>query len=177
MLEAHFQKNNIDVLDLQSNLSHYAVNLSGASINETGFIEFLREQFAIHRIPPQIICFEITETVAISNLNTARQLMQEFKGMGCQFALDDFGSGMSSFTYLKTLPVDYLKIDGSFVKDVVTDSVAEAIVGSINSIAQEMGLQTIAEFVASEAILAKISALGINYAQGYSIDKPSQLIL
>ncbi len=177
MLEAHFQKNSINVLDLQSNLSHYAVNLSGASINETGFIEFLREQFAIHRIPPQIICFEITETVAISNLNTARQLMQEFKGMGCQFALDDFGSGMSSFTYLKTLPVDYLKIDGSFVKDVVTDSVAEAIVGSINSIAQEMGLQTIAEFVASEAILAKISALGINYAQGYSIDKPSQLIL
>lgn len=177
MLEAHFQKNNIDVLDLQSNLSHYAVNLSGASINETGFIEFLREQFAIHRIPPQIICFEITETVAISNLNTARQLMQEFKGMGCQFALDDFGSGMSSFTYLKTLPVDYLKIDGSFVKDVVTDSVAEAIVGSINSIAQEMGLQTIAEFVSNEAILAKISALGVNYAQGYSIDKPSQLSL
>ncbi|NJL42689.1 MAG: EAL domain-containing protein, partial [Pseudanabaena sp. SU_2_4] len=178
MLENHFQQTNTDALNTQTeNLPHYAVNLSGASINETGFIEFLRDQFATHRIPPQIICFEITETVAISNLDKAIQLMREFKYMGCQFALDDFGSGMSSFTYLQTLPVDYLKIDGSFVKDVVNNSVAEAIVGSINSIAQEMGIQTIAEFVASEAILAKIRDLGVNYAQGYSIDKPSQLIL
>ena len=178
MLDNHFQQTNTDALNTQAeNLPHYAVNLSGASINETGFIEFLRDQFATHRIPPQIICFEITETVAISNLDKAIQLMREFKRMGCQFALDDFGSGMSSFTYLQTLPVDYLKIDGSFVKDVVNNSVAEAIVGSINSIAQEMGIQTIAEFVASEAILAKIRDLGVNYAQGYSIDKPSQLIL
>ncbi len=178
MLENYFQQTNTDLLNTQiDDLPHYAVNLSGASINETEFIQFLREQFATHRIPPQIICFEITETVAIANLNKATQLMQEFKGMGCQFALDDFGSGMSSFKYLKTLPVDYLKIDGSFVKDVVNDSVAEAIVGSINSIAQEMGLQTIAEFVSNASILAKISALGVNYAQGYCIDKPSQLIL
>ncbi len=178
MLENHFQQINTDALNTQAeNLPHYAVNLSGASINETGFIEFLRDQFATHGIPPQIICFEITETVAISNLDKATQLMKEFKRMGCQFALDDFGSGMSSFTYLQNLPVDYLKIDGSFVKDVVHNSVAEAIVGSINSIAQEMGIQTIAEFVASEAILAKIRDLGVNYAQGYSIDKPSQLIL
>jgi diguanylate cyclase (GGDEF)-like protein/PAS domain S-box-containing protein len=178
MLDNHFQQTNIDALNTQADcLPHYAVNLSGASINETEFIEFLREQFITHRIPPQIICFEITETVAIANLSKATELMREFKSMGCQFALDDFGSGMSSFTYLKNLPVDYLKIDGSFVKDIVNDSVAEAIVGSINSIAQEMGLQTIAEFVASEAILSKIKILGVNYAQGYCIDKPSQLIL
>jgi diguanylate cyclase (GGDEF)-like protein/PAS domain S-box-containing protein len=178
MLDAHFQKENIDTSDSQAKyLPHYAVNLSGASINETEFIDFLREQFATYKIPPQIICFEITETVAIANLTNATLLMQEFKKMGCQFALDDFGSGMSSFTYLKTLPVDYLKIDGSFVKDIVNDSVAEAIVGSINSIAQEMGIETIAEFVASEAILVKIRNLGVNYAQGYSIDKPQLLVL
>jgi diguanylate cyclase (GGDEF)-like protein/PAS domain S-box-containing protein len=178
MLDDHFQQANIDTSATQIDyLPHYAVNLSGASINEADFIEFMREQFAVHKIPPQIICFEITETVAISNLSKATQLMKEFKAMGCKFALDDFGSGMSSFTYLKTLPVDYLKIDGSFVKDIVNDSVAEAIVGSINTIAQEMGIQTIAEFVASEAILAKIRDLGVDYAQGYSIDKPQLLVL
>jgi diguanylate cyclase (GGDEF)-like protein/PAS domain S-box-containing protein len=178
MLDDHFQQANIDTSATQIDyLPHYAVNLSGASINEADFIEFMREQFAVHKIPPQIICFEITETVAIANLSKATQLMKEFKGMGCKFALDDFGSGMSSFTYLKTLPVDYLKIDGSFVKDIVNDSVAEAIVGSINTIAQEMGIQTIAEFVASEAILVKIRDLGVDYAQGYSIDKPQLLVL
>jgi diguanylate cyclase (GGDEF)-like protein/PAS domain S-box-containing protein len=174
-LARHFQSETSGQIDRLS--SQYSVNLSGASINEAAFIDFVREQFDIYKIPPQIICFEITETVAISNLNRAIRLMHALKDMGCQFSLDDFGSGMSSFTYLKSLPIDYLKIDGSFVKDIIKDSVAEAIVASINRIAQEMGIKTIAEFVSSEAILQKISTLGVNHAQGYVIDRPRPFIL
>ncbi|WP_019498301.1 EAL domain-containing protein [Pseudanabaena sp. PCC 6802] len=175
MLARHFRSGMNSQTDKLS--SQYSINLSGASINEIGFIDFVREQFDIYKIPPKIICFEITETVAISNLNRAIQLMHALRNMGCQFSLDDFGSGMSSFAYLKSLPIDYLKIDGSFVKDIIKDSVAEAIVASINRIAQEMGIQTIAEFVSSKAILQKISALGVNHAQGYVIDQPRPLIL
>jgi diguanylate cyclase (GGDEF)-like protein/PAS domain S-box-containing protein len=176
MLEQYFRTANIDTQTDRLPF-HYSINLSGASINEVGFIDFVREQFTTYQIPPQIICFEITETVAIANLHKATQLMNDLRNMGCQFALDDFGSGMSSFTYLKTLPVDYLKIDGSFVKNITNDSVAEAIVASIDRIAHEMGIKTIAEFVANEAILARIRTLGVNYAQGYVIDQPRLLIL
>ncbi len=151
----------------------YAINLSGASINDDRFIDFLLDQFAIHDVPPQLICFEITETVAITNLTKAAQFISSLKAIGCRFALDDFGSGMSSFAYLKSLPVDYLKIDGSFVKDIVEDRVAGAMVEAINRIGQVMGIQTIAEFVENDAILEKIRALGVNYAQGYRIGKPS----
>ena len=153
----------------------YAINLSGASINDDKFIDFLHEQFALHQIPPEKICFEITETVAIVNLTKATQFIHSLKQLGCRFALDDFGSGMSSFAYLKTLPVDYLKIDGCFVKDIVTDQVASAMVEAINRIGQVMGIQTIAEFVENDAILEKISTLGVNYAQGYGVAKPQPL--
>ena len=155
--------------------SSYAINLSGASINDEQFIDFLHEQFILHRIPPETICFEITETVAIVNLSKATQFIHSLKQLGCRFALDDFGSGMSSFAYLKNLPVDYLKIDGGFVKDIVEDHVAGAMVEAINHIGQMMGLQTIAEFVENEAILEKIRTLGVNYAQGYGISKPLPL--
>jgi diguanylate cyclase (GGDEF)-like protein/PAS domain S-box-containing protein len=175
MLDSHFKSNPNGKTNKLS--SKYSVNLSGASINEVDFIDFVCEQFDIYKIPPQIICFEITETVAISHLNRAIKLMHTLKDMGCQFSLDDFGSGMSSFTYLKALPINYLKIDGSFVKNIDNDSVAEAIVASINRIAHEMGIQTIAEFVSSEAILQKISTLGVDFAQGHIIDQPRPLIL
>lgn len=155
----------------------YAINLSGASLNDEQFIDFLYEQFEAFSIPPQTICFEITETVAIVNLSKATQFIRSLKELGCRFALDDFGSGMSSFAYLKTLPVDYLKIDGSFVKDIVSDHIALAMVESINQIGQMMGLQTIAEFVENRAILEKIRNLGVNYAQGYGIAKPKPLAL
>jgi diguanylate cyclase (GGDEF)-like protein len=150
-----------------------AINLSGISINDDQFIDFLHEQFALHQIPPQMICFEITETVAISNLSKATQMIQGLRELGCRFALDDFGSGMSSFTYLKTLPVDYLKIDGSFVKDIVEDPIAYAMVEVINRVGHVMGIQTIAEFVENQTIFEKIKAIGVDYAQGYSVGKPS----
>jgi diguanylate cyclase (GGDEF)-like protein/PAS domain S-box-containing protein len=156
----------------QGDRSLYAINLSGSSINDDQFIEFVREQFALYQIPPQVICFEITETVAITNLSKAVQFIQELKQLGCYFSLDDFGSGMSSFTYLKNLPVDYLKIDGQFVKDIVDDPTDLAMTEAINRVGQVMGIQTIAEFVENDAILDKLRILGVNYAQGYGIAKP-----
>ncbi|MBD2776472.1 bifunctional diguanylate cyclase/phosphodiesterase [Iningainema tapete] len=149
--------------------SIYAINLSSSSINDDRFIDFLYEQFALHSIPPDRICFEITETLANANLIKARHLIHELRQIGCCFALDDFGAGMSSFMYLKSLPVDYLKIDGSFIRNIVENSVDNAIVGAIAQIANVMGIQTIAEFVENDAILERITALGINYAQGYGI--------
>ncbi|WP_228014543.1 EAL domain-containing protein [Fortiea sp. LEGE XX443] len=150
----------------------YTINLSGASINDDKFIDFVCSQFALHQIPPTAICFEITETVAIKNLGKAAGFIRSLKEFGCRFALDDFGSGMSSFAYLKNLPVDYLKIDGSFVKHIVEEPIDLAMVDAINKIGQVMGIQTIAEFVENKAILEVIQILGINYAQGYGIARP-----
>jgi len=150
----------------------YAINLSGASVNDEQFIEFLHEQFTLHQIPPALICFEITETVAISNMGKAPQFIQAVRELGCRFALDDFGSGMSSFIYLKNLPVDYLKIDGSFVKNIVHEPIDLAMVEAINQIGHVMGIKTIAEFVENQDILEKITAIGVDYAQGYGIAQP-----
>ena len=150
----------------------YAVNLSGASINDDQFIDFLHEQFTLHQVPPQAICFEVTETTAITNLNNASKLIREIKSLGCSFALDDFGSGMSSFAYLKNLPVDYLKIDGNFVKGIVETPTDLALTAAINQIGHVMGLKTIAEFVENDAIKQKLTEIGIDYAQGYGIAKP-----
>lgn len=153
----------------------YAINLSGASINDDNFIEFLHQQILLHQIPPQVLCFEITETVAITNLTKAINLIQHFKHLGCSFALDDFGTGMSSFSYLKNLPVDYLKIDGNFVKDILTDATDLAMTEAINTVGHVMGIKTIAEFVENETILDKLRALKVDYAQGHGIAKPQPL--
>ncbi|HEY9640169.1 MAG TPA: EAL domain-containing protein [Coleofasciculaceae cyanobacterium] len=153
----------------------YSINLSGASINDDRFINFLFEQFATHHIPPQLICFEITETVAITNLSKAIHFIQLFRQLGCRFALDDFGSGMSSFGYLKNLPVNYLKIDGAFVKDILKDPVHLAMAEAINRVGQVMGLQTIAEFVESDVVLERLRSMGVNYAQGDGIARPRPL--
>lgn len=157
--------------------SIYAINLSGSSINDDQFIDFLHEQFALHLISPQRICFEITETVAIANLTKASHFIQELQRLGCRFALDDFGAGMSSFAYLKSLPVNYLKIDGGFIRNIMTNSVDDAIVTAITHIGNVMGIWTIAEFVENSAILERITAIGIDYAQGYGIAEPRPLVV
>lgn len=153
-----------------------AINLSGQSVNDDRFLAFLIDQIKGTGVAPQKICFEITETSAISNLAKASNFIKTVKSLGCSFSLDDFGSGMSSFSYLKNLPVDYLKIDGGFVRDMISDPIDCAMVESINHIGHVMGIKTIAEFVENQAILDKLRAIGVDYAQGYGIAKPSPLV-
>jgi len=150
----------------------YSINLSGATLNDDTFVDFVRAHLRQFDIPPQVLCFEITETAAIANLPKAAHFIRELKALGCRFSLDDFGSGVSSFAYLKNLPVDFLKIDGSFVRDMVADPIDRAMVQSINSVGHVMGIGTIAEFVESDAILAVLREIGVDYAQGYGIAKP-----
>ena len=118
------------------------------------------------------ICFEITETAAISNLNHANHFLHVLQAKGCMFALDDFGSGLSSFSYLKHLPVDFLKIDGAFVRDIVDDPIDYEMVNCINKIGHVMDKKTIAEFVENDEIYSLLEELGVDYAQGYGIGKP-----
>jgi diguanylate cyclase (GGDEF)-like protein/PAS domain S-box-containing protein len=153
----------------------YSVNISGASINDKSFPEFLRNLLTRYQLPPGLLCFEITETVAISNLSKAAELMHELKGMGCRFALDDFGTGMSSFAYLKYLPVDFLKIAGVFITDMANDPMDHAIVDSINRISHILGMKTVAESVENADVLARITELGIDFAQGYYVAEPEEM--
>ncbi|MGF1535076.1 MAG: EAL domain-containing protein [Elainellaceae cyanobacterium] len=155
--------------------SVYAINLSGASINDDRFLRFIQEQLEHFDIPAEIICFEITETAAISNLKRAVSFIEQLKQVGCRFALDDFGTGMSSLSYLRTLPVDYLKIDGSFIRDIASDQVACAMVEAVNHVAHLMGLRTVAEFVSDAQLLEKVRSLGVDYMQGYAIAMPTSL--
>ncbi len=152
-----------------------SVNLSGQSITENNFLEFIIFQLDKSGIPGEKICFEITETAAITNLNLAVKLIKTLKGLKCRFALDDFGSGLSSFAYLKNLPVDNLKIDGMFVKNIVYSPIDHAMVKSINEIGQVMGMKTIAEFVENDEIKNMLREIGVDYGQGYGIDQPHPL--
>jgi len=149
-----------------------SINLSGLSLGDMEFLKFIKKQFEEINIPPEKICFEITETAAIANLTNATLFINELKNLGCRFSLDDFGAGMSSFTYLKNLHVDYLKIDGTFVKNIVDDIVDFAMVKSINEIGHVMGKQTIAEYVENDEIKGMLKEAGIDYAQGYGIGMP-----
>jgi Amt family ammonium transporter len=152
-----------------------AINLSGQSLNDERMLAFILGEIATHRIPPASLCFEITETSAISHLGHARELAQKLRAAGCSLALDDFGSGLSTFSYLKELPVDILKIDGAFVRNIEHNPVDRAIVSSIVQVAQAMGKKTIAEYVEDEPCLNWIRKLGVDYAQGYCIAQPRRL--
>jgi EAL domain-containing protein (putative c-di-GMP-specific phosphodiesterase class I) len=156
-------------------LEFCCINLSGQSITDDKFLDFLLEQFAAYPSVVGRLCFEITETAAVANLSRASQFMRRLKTAGCRFALDDFGSGMSSFAYLKNLPVDFLKIDGNFVRDMVNDRVDYAMVEAIHRVGSVMGIQTVAEFVENEDILACLKDIGVDFAQGYGICKPGPL--
>ncbi|MEK8089597.1 EAL domain-containing protein [Thermithiobacillus plumbiphilus] len=151
------------------------INISGQSLCEPGFLNFVTQAIQASKVQPERVCFEITETSAIANLSQARQFMHELKALGCHFSLDDFGSGMSSFGYLKNLPVDYLKIDGAFVRDMTDDPVDQAMVEAINRIGQVLGIQTIAEFVENDAIRGAVSAIGVDFVQGFGLHRPSAL--
>ncbi len=149
-----------------------AINLSGNSLRDETLLDFIEAQFAAYRLPPERVCFEITETAAIQNLHRATELMAALKRRGSQFALDDFGSGLSSFHYLKTLPVDYLKIDGSFVKDMIDHASDCALVAAINQMSHTLEIQTIAEYAHSQAVVERLRELSVDYAQGYFFGQP-----
>ncbi|MGH8497787.1 MAG: EAL domain-containing protein, partial [Methylococcales bacterium] len=149
----------------------FSINLSGCSITDGQFLEFVLESLRDSCVKGNKICFEITETTAISHLNKADTFISRLRELGCSFALDDFGSGVSSFGYLKNLKVDYLKIDGSFVRDIVNNPIDYAMVKAINEIGKVMNMKTIAEFVENDAIKGMLQAIGVDYAQGYGIGK------
>lgn len=153
----------------------YSINLSGVSLNDDSLHEFISKQFQRYEIQPETIRFEITETAAISNLTQAQTFIANIKNLGCQFSLDDFGSGFSSFAYLKTLQVDYLKIDGIFVRDIATNPINHAMVTAINQVGHVMGIKTIAEFAETDAALETLRNIGLDYAQGYAIGTPQPL--
>lgn len=149
-----------------------SINLSGHSLTDTGVLAFITAKFNQYNFDASKFCFEITETAAIANIVQAEKFIKELKALGCKFALDDFGSGLSSFAYLKSLPVDYLKIDGMFVKDMIDDKIDYAMVKAINDIGKIMQMQTIAEFVENNDIKNALSEIGVDYAQGYGVHKP-----
>ena len=153
-----------------------SINLSGQSLTNPAFLDTVISKIQHFNIEPRKLCFEITETAAISNFASASAFIARLKGLGCHFALDDFGSGLSSFGYLKSLPVDYLKIDGMFVKDMIDDPIDRSMVKSINDIGHIMGMETIAEFVESDDIREMLKEIGVDFAQGYGIGKPQPFL-
>lgn len=153
----------------------FSINLSGQSLGDDSFADFVLEQLRRYGVDPRHICFEITETAAIANLSRALRLMTALRNVGCRFSLDDFGSGMSSFAYLKNLPVDSIKIDGAFVRDMLTDPMDSVMVEAIARIGRVMGLTTIAEYVENDAIVQRLTELGVDYAQGFGVHRPEPL--
>ena len=153
-----------------------AINLSAASINSDGFIEYVGEQAYKYKLSPRSICFELSETLTVNHLEAAAEFMRQCRTMGIQFGLDDFGTGTSSFGYLKKLPVDYLKIDGGFVRNIESDKVDLAMTEAINRIGHIMGKKTIAKYAENEAIIEKLKTMGVDYAQGYGVCLPRPLL-
>ncbi len=165
----------IDIDHINELVGVISINLSGQSLSDERLMQYLIEQIIESGVPPEILCFEITETAVISNLSNATGLIAELRTMGCEFALDDFGVGLSSFGYLKNLAVDYLKLDGCFIKNMTKDKIDLAMVQSINHIGQTMNIKTIAEYVENEDILQALAELKVDYAQGYHVGKPESL--
>jgi len=153
----------------------FCINLSGQSFTNTGFLTFVSDELGRSGIAPNRICFEVTETSAISNIDEAIKFMNALRAIGCRFSLDDFGAGLSSFGYLKVLPVDYLKIDGSFVREVTSDTVSLSMVQAICQIGKTMGLSIVAEYVGDQETKDVLQKIGVDYVQGFFIGKPVPL--
>ncbi len=153
----------------------FAINLSGQPICDNNFLNFVIGELARTCVPMTAVCFEVTESTAILNMKRAKKFMSVLRDKGCRFSLDDFGSGLSSFSYLKTLPIDFLKIDGQLVREIAEDPVSNAMIAAINQMSHAMGLKTIAEYVENRAIKTQLRSLGVDYGQGFWIAKPRPL--
>jgi EAL domain-containing protein (putative c-di-GMP-specific phosphodiesterase class I) len=153
----------------------FAINFSGQSLSDDHFSDFLIESVASSGLDPELFCFELTENATVVNLTRAQALMQRLRRLGCGVALDDFGTGLSSLSCLRQLPVTMLKIDGSIVREVLTDPRAESMVGAIAQLARGMSIITVAEYIETEAIGARVAELGVDYGQGFAIGRPIPL--
>src|SRR5438876_5365240 len=162
--------------DEREKLLRCSINLSGQSLGDDKFLPFVIDQFHKSGLDASKICFEITETAAVASFSQANRFIQALKELGCKFALDDFGTGLSSFGYLKHFPVDYLKIDGSFVREILRDPIDREMVRSINEIGHLTGKQTIAEFAENAEIIQMLTSLGVDYAQGYGVAQPQRVV-
>jgi diguanylate cyclase (GGDEF)-like protein len=156
-------------------IARFAINLSGQSLQDESFLEFVVDQIKASKLPPGVLCFELTETATIGNLANAQNFMRRLQDLGCQFALDDFGTGVSSLAYLKDLSVNYLKIDGSFVRDALTNSRSESMIKAIAQLAKVMCMETIAEYVETDLLRARMADLGVDYGQGFAMGKAQPL--
>ena len=166
----------IQVFQQHGNDCVYSINLSGNSLNDEDISGYIGQKINEYQVHTGQLCFEVTETAAVFNLVRASQIIKALKKLGCRFSLDDFGSGLSSFGYLKNLPVDFLKIDGSFVKDMNTNPMNRAIVEAIHQVGHTLSIRTIAEFVENEAIVTQLRNIGVDYAQGYHFSRPEPLV-
>ena len=175
VIENTFRILTLDRQLVEKTVSTCCINLSGQSLSDDRFMDFLINQIKDSGVPTEVLCFEITETAVIANLCNASRFISVLRDMGCRFALDDFGVGLSSFSYPKNLAVDYLKLDGCFVKNMVNDNIDRAMVKAINQIGHTMNIKTIAEFVENESTLKAVRDIGVDYAQGYVISRPTPI--
>jgi diguanylate cyclase (GGDEF)-like protein/PAS domain S-box-containing protein len=175
VVEHTFNMLNLDPDRIKQRMSTCSINLSGHSLSDDRFMDFLLNQIEDSGIAPSLLCFEITETAVIAKLSQASKLISRLREMGCRFALDDFGVGLSSFSYLKNLSVDYLKLDGCFVQHMMKDHIDRAMVKAINQIGHTMNIKTIAEFVEDRATLLAVRDIGVDYAQGYAVGRPTPM--
>jgi EAL domain-containing protein (putative c-di-GMP-specific phosphodiesterase class I) len=153
-----------------------SLNLSASTLEDEGLADFLIDLIERHGVPPSRLCFEITETEAVRNLARAVRFIERLRSVGCQVALDDFGAGMSSFGYLKNLPVDVIKIDGSFIRDLDEDPMNRSIVNAITTIGHQRGMDVVAEWVSSPANAETLRALGVDYGQGFALHRPERVL-
>jgi len=150
----------------------YNINLTGDTLNDDGTLTYILETIRESKVNPGKLCFEITETAAIRDFSSTGSFMNELRNLGCSFALDDFGTGLSSFTYLKQLSVDYIKIDGSFIRNILDDSEDQAFVKAIHAVSQVMEIQTVAEWVENQQIMDYLADIGIDFVQGFTVAEP-----
>jgi EAL domain-containing protein (putative c-di-GMP-specific phosphodiesterase class I) len=160
---------------IKKNSARYFINISGMSLSDKSFYQFVKDKLKEYGVPPHLICFEVTETAAIEYLSNAVEFISKIRADGCCFALDDFGSGVSSFAYLRTIPVDFIKIDGTFVTHMQEQPMDRAIVEAVNHIGHIAGMQTIAEFVETEEALRQLHHIGVDFVQGFGLQVPQPL--